>query len=89
MATATYTFIPNQQIFHVSLEDGIREGIVKTVNLSINGTSTVITYSIKFENEAAVKQIVGEDQLYATLGDAGVGSAGGGALEAYQALLVA
>lgn len=89
MATLTYNFIPDQTVYHVSLEEGVREGVVKTVNASINATTTTLKYDIKFDGVSAVETIEGETDLYATLGDAQAGSAGGGALEAYQALLTA
>jgi hypothetical protein len=38
----------NQVVFHVSLTNGVREGVVRSSNVDIKPTSTVIMYNVGY-----------------------------------------
>lgn len=86
MAQKTYTssFSPDQNVFHVSLSNGIRKGVIDKIQV-VDDAAVKIIYFVVFAGETKATPIV--DGLWAALGSAKVGSTGGGALEALQDLL--
>lgn len=38
----------NQTVYHVSLNEGVREGVVRSSQVNINPTSTTITYDVAY-----------------------------------------
>ena len=48
MPTITVAYDVNQTVYAVSLNDGVREGIVRSSTVEINATSTTITYDIAY-----------------------------------------
>lgn len=88
MAQKTYTssFSPEQVVYHVSLTYGIRKGVVDKIQV-VDDDNTVIMYFVVFGTDTKATPIPGD--LWAALGNAQSGSLGGGALEAYQVMLLA
>lgn len=87
MAEKTYTaqFSPEQVVYHVALATGIRKGVVEKIQV-LDDEATVIVYYVTFPGSTRSTPITLD--LYAELGDAQAGSLGGGALEAYQLMLL-
>lgn len=44
----TGNFSVNDIVYHVDLDDGVREGVVRSQSIEINPTSTNITYDIGY-----------------------------------------
>lgn len=88
MAEKTYvsSFSPDQVVYHVSLTNGIREGVVDKIQV-VDDESTQIIYFVMFNGQTRATPI--SANLYAELGSASAGSLGGGALEAYEEMLTA
>lgn len=88
MAQKTYTssFSPNQTVYHVSLSHGIRTGIVDKIQV-VDDEAVKIIYFVVFGTETKSTPV--DSDLWATLGSAQVGTAGGGALGAYETMLLA
>lgn len=88
MATKNYTssFSPAQVVFHVSLQYGIRKGVVDKIQV-VDNSNAVITYFIIFGTDTKATPVTSD--VWAALGNASEGSMGGGALEAYQTMLLA
>lgn len=88
MASKTYTsqFSPDQVVFHVSLAHGIRKGTVDKIQV-VDDETTQIIYFIIFNGETKTTPVSAD--VYGELGSASAGSLGGGALEAYEDMLLA
>lgn len=88
MAQKTYTssFSPDQVVYHVSLDHGIRKGVVDKIQV-VDDEATKIIYFVVFFSETKATPI--SSDLWAALGSAQLGTPGGGALEAYQIMLEA
>lgn len=88
MAQKTYTssFSPDQVVYHVSLDHGIRKGTVDKIQV-VDDEATKIIYFVVFFSETKATPITAD--LWAALGSAQVGTAGGGALAAYETMLLA
>lgn len=88
MAQKTYTssFSPDQLVYHVSLEHGIRKGTVDKIQV-VDDEATKIIYFVVFFSETKATPV--SSDLWAALGSAQVGTPGGGALEAYETMLLA
>lgn len=88
MAQKTYTssFSPDQLVYHVSLEHGIRKGTVDKIQV-VDDEATTIIYFVVFPTETKATPI--SSDLWAALGSAQLGTPGGGALEAYETMLLA
>lgn len=78
-------FSPNDIVYHVT-ESGIKEGSVSTIQVHDNAVETIITYHVRYTGQSNTVPVT--TGLYADLGSAQAGSTGGGALEAYQTLLI-
>ena len=81
----TIDFSPNDTVFHVTEQQGIREGTVVHVQVVDNSSETIITYYVRYTGQTNTTPVT--TGLYADLGSAQVGTAGGGALEAYETIL--
>lgn len=88
MAQKTYTssFSPDQVVYHVSLEHGIRKGVVDKIQV-VDDEAVKIVYFIVFNQDTKATPVT--DNVWAALGSAQAGSLGGGALEAYETILLA
>lgn len=88
MAEKTYvsSFSPEQVVFHVSLTYGIRKGVVDKIQV-VDDDTTQIIYFVVFAGQTKATPV--SSDLYAELGSAAAGSLGGGALEAYEDMLLA
>lgn len=88
MAQKTYTssFSPDQIVFHASLSNGIRKGVIDKIQV-VDDEAVKIVYFVVFGADTKATPIV--DGLYDSLGSAKVGTLGGGALEALEDLLLA
>ncbi len=88
MAEKTYvsSFSPEQAVFHVSLTYGIRKGVVDKIQV-VDDDTTQIIYFVVFAGQTKATPV--SSDLYAELGSAAAGSLGGGALEAYEDMLLA
>ena len=88
MASKTYTseFSPDQVVFHVSMTHGIRKGTVDKIQV-VDDETTQIIYFIIFSGETRATPVSAD--VYAELGSAAAGSLGGGALEAYEDMILA
>lgn len=88
MALKTYTssFSPEQVVYHVSLSNGIRKGVVDKIQV-VDDESVKIIYFVVFVGDTKATPV--SSDLWAGLGSAQAGSMGGGALEAYQTMLLA
>lgn len=86
MAEKTYVspFSPDQVVYHVSLTNGIRKGVVDKIQV-VDDLAVQMVYFVLFDGQTKATPITAD--LYDVLGDASAGSLGGGALEAYQVLL--
>lgn len=86
MAEKTYVspFSPDQTVYHVSLSNGIRKGVVDKIQV-VDDEAVQMVYFVVFTGQTKATPITSD--LYDELGDAKAGSLGGGALEAYQDLL--
>lgn len=76
---------PGDLVYHVT-ENGILEGSVVTIQIHDNAAETITTYHVRYVGQANTVPVT--SGLYADLGSAQAGSTGGGALEAYQTLLL-
>lgn len=87
MAEKTYvsSFSPEQVVYHVSLVNGIRQGVVDKIQV-VDDESTLIVYFVIFAGSTKASPVSAD--LYAELGSATAGSLGGGALEAYEDMLL-
>lgn len=87
MAQKTYTssFSPDQTVYHVSLSNGIRKGVIDKIQL-VDDTAVNIIYFVVFTGETKATPI--SSDLWPVLGSAQAGSLGGGALEAYEQMLL-
>lgn len=88
MAQKTYTssFSPEQVVYHVSLSNGIRKGVVDKIQV-VDDEAVKIIYFVVFGTDTKATPIAGD--LYDELGSAQVFTTGGGALEAYELMLLA
>jgi len=48
MPVVNVAFEINQTVFHVSLQLGVQQGVVRSSNVDITPTSTVITYNVGY-----------------------------------------
>ena len=48
MPVVNVAFEINQTVFHVSMDSGVREGVVRSAMVEIDPTATVITYDIGY-----------------------------------------
>lgn len=88
MAEKTYvsSFSPDQVVYHVSLSYGIRKGIVDKIQV-VDDETTNIVYFVIFTGQTKATPV--STDVFAALGSAAAGSLGGGALEAYEDMLLA
>ncbi len=86
MATVTYNFTTGQTVWHITEDCGIKEGVVRVVNIEIISGTTTITYTVQYSGETDTV-VANEADLYATLESGG--SPDTGALAAYKAQLEA
>lgn len=86
MAEKTYVspFSPDQTVYHVSLPNGIRKGVVDKIQV-VDDEAVQMVYFVIFDGQTKATPVTSD--LYDQLGDAHAGSLGGGALEAYQVML--
>ena len=64
MATVTYLYTVNQQVFNVDMHDGVREAVVKEVDITITNTGADIEYTIAFMKCGPGTTKVKEDTLF-------------------------
>lgn len=53
MATVAHNFMVGQTVFHMTEAGGVKEAIVKTVDISIGQSGTFIKYNITYTKTAA------------------------------------
>lgn len=80
-------FSPNDIVYHVGEDFGIRKATVITIEIDAISTETTTVYHIRYFGGQNTTPVT--ENLYSDLGDARAGSLGGGALEAYQNILEA
>jgi hypothetical protein len=70
MASLTYDYEITQEVFHVDPDKGVRDAIVKGIDIVISQTSTAITYTISFKktNQGSAKVL--ENTLYSDVDSA-------------------
>ena len=68
----------NQEVFYVTLQDGVREGVVRSSAVSIKPTATLITYDIAFKISTEGSSEANQDDIYPDVDQA---------LTAYKVLL--
>lgn len=87
MTEKTYTspFSPDQLVYHVSLTNGIRKGTIDKIQV-VDDVTVQMVYFVIFTGQTKATPITAD--LYADLGSAQAGSLGGGALEAYETMLM-
>jgi hypothetical protein len=81
MTTITYQFDVGQTVWHVSLNDGVREGVVKTLEIKqvFPAIAPTIRYTSQFINAANGSVTDDEANFYADIDSA---------LNAYKILLL-
>jgi len=78
MATLNYDFVPDDEVWHVTADQGIKKGTIVSVEANITTTTTVVTYHVRYDGDVGTTAII--DDLYTLLSDA---------LTAYETLLTA
>lgn len=63
MATVTHDFILGQTVFHVNDLNGVKEAIVKTVDITISQVGTFVKYSITYTKTSTTTDVY-QSSLY-------------------------
>jgi hypothetical protein len=68
MATVTYTFIPNDIVWHVRADnEGVAEATVRTVTITHKNTGTTIEYDIAYIDALQGSAVAEEADLFADI----------------------
>ncbi len=70
MPSLTYLYQINQTVFNIDKDKGIRQGVVKKVEMSISFNLLEITYHIVYVDSSFGSEIVKESTLFPTPDDA-------------------
>jgi len=65
MATITYAYAINSEVFHVDDTKGVRDAIVKALTVTITPAGTTLTYDVAFKKSSEGSANVQESTLYA------------------------
>lgn len=76
---------PGDVVYHVTTS-GILQGSVVTIQIHDNAAETIVTYHVRYVGQTNTIPVT--SGLYSDLGSAQAGSTGGGALEAYETILL-
>lgn len=74
----SYDFEPNDVVWHITDDCGVKEATVLRVDIVVDTTATVVTYRIKYMDDNTT--VDATDKLYTLIADA---------MTAYEAELVA
>ena len=69
MATVEHSFNLGQTVFNVNETQGVREAVVRSIDITINQTGTLVRYGIVY-NKSSVSDDVYQSALYGDIDSA-------------------